>query len=91
MLAYIKHTLKWLMTNMLTTGKSDINYTGFNILLNRTESDKNDGVHVILKPSKLYWHNNLDMPPDMQLFNIKNVSGTYKIVNQGEDSLLRAH
>ena len=38
--AYIKHTLKWLMTIMLTTG--DISYTELYVLLSRAESNMND-------------------------------------------------
>ena len=47
------------MSNTLVTWKPDINYAELYMLLNRAESDKNDGVHVILKTKKLDWHDNV--------------------------------
>ena len=68
------------MTNMLTTGKSDINYTELYVLLSRAESKMNDSVHVILKPKEMKRHSYVDVPPDIKLFNTRNVSGMYETI-----------
>ena len=53
-------------------------------------SDENEDVHMILKPKKLDWHDNVDVPPDIELFNLKNVAGMYKIVNCHYENVITA-
>ena len=41
----------------------------------------NDSVHVILKPKEMKRHSYVDVPPDIKLFNARNVSGMYETID----------
>ena len=76
---HAKHTLEHLMTNVLTIEEPDLNCAELYMLLSRAESNTN-GMHVFLKPKKLGWHDNVDVHPEMKLFNLKNVPMLYETV-----------
>ena len=40
----------------------------------------NDSAHMSLKLKRTDGHDNVDVPPEMELFNLKNVSVLYKTV-----------
>ena len=68
------------MTDTLIAGKPNFNYTELCKLLSQAVSVMNDSMHLILKPKKLGWHDNVDVHPEMKLFNLKNVPMLYETV-----------
>ena len=80
MFVYVKHTQEHMMTDTLIAGKPNFNYTELCKLLSQAVSVMNDSMHLILKPKKLGWHDNVDVHPEMKLFNLKNVPMLYETV-----------